>query len=89
MRRALRPTSRENLLNFVNLTGTQFLTRRVCCCPANVYYRRLITGSINGNVNDNYLSSDYPGPPIDCTRGAGEPRRSCLLHRRPERRLAV
>src|SRR5882672_761990 len=59
------PDFTQNLLNFVNLTGTQFLTSDVLL-SANLYYRRLITGSVNGNVNDSYLSSDYSGPPIDC-----------------------
>ncbi len=55
-----------NLLNFVNLTGTQFITKHLLL-SANVYYRRLATDSSNGNVGDNYLSSNYSGPPIDCT----------------------
>ncbi len=59
------PDFTQNLLNFVNLTGTQFLTSDVLL-SANIYYRRLITGSVNGNVNDSYLSGDYSGPPIDC-----------------------
>ena len=33
---------------------------------ANIYYRHLVTDSVNGNVSDNYLSEDYSGPPIDC-----------------------
>ena len=59
------PDFTENLLNFVNLTGTQFLTQKLLL-SGNIYYRRLATGSINGNVNDSYLSGDYTGPPIDC-----------------------
>jgi len=59
------PDFTQNLLNFVNLTGTQFLTSDVLL-SANIYYRRLITGSVNGNVNESYLSGDYSGPPIDC-----------------------
>ena len=59
------PDFTQNLLNFVNLTGTQFLTGHLLL-SANIYYRRLITGSVNGNVNDSYLSGDYSGPPIDC-----------------------
>jgi outer membrane receptor protein involved in Fe transport len=58
-----------NLLNFVNLTGTQFLTDKLLL-SGNAYYRNLSTASINGNVNDNYLSADYDGPPIDCTAPA-------------------
>ena len=58
-----------NLLNFVNLTGTQFLSDKLLL-SGNAYYRNLSTASINGNVNDNYLSGDYDGPPIDCTAAA-------------------
>ena len=54
-----------NLLNFVNLTGTQFLADH-WLLSANIYYRHLVTDSVNGNVSDNYLSGDYSGPPIDC-----------------------
>jgi outer membrane receptor protein involved in Fe transport len=60
------PDFTQNLLNFLNLTGTQFLTDRLLL-SANVYYRHLTTGAINGNINDSYLSDDYTGPPIDCT----------------------
>ena len=53
-------------MNFVNLTGTQFLADTLLL-SGNVFYRHLNTESINGNVNDSYLdSSDYVGPPIDC-----------------------
>ena len=55
-----------NLLNFINLTGTQFITKHLLL-SADVYYRRLATDSSNGNVGDNYLSDGYSGPPIDCT----------------------
>ena len=60
------PDYTANLLNFVNLTGTQFLTDKLLL-SGNVYDRHLITGSVNGNVNDSYLSSDYTGVPIDCS----------------------
>jgi outer membrane receptor protein involved in Fe transport len=60
------PDFTRNLLNFVNLTGTQFLSGHLLL-SANAYYRHLITGSGNGNVSDNYLSDNYAGPPIDCT----------------------
>jgi len=60
------PDFTQNLLNFVNLTGTQFVTTRLLL-SANAYYRRLITGGVNGNINDSYLSDDYAGAPIDCT----------------------
>jgi len=58
------PDFTQNLLNFVNLTGTQFLTDNLLL-SANAYYRHLVTGSLNGNINDSYLE-DNPGPPIDC-----------------------
>jgi outer membrane receptor protein involved in Fe transport len=58
------PDFTANLLNFVNLTGTQFLTDKLLL-SGNAYYRHLSTGVINGNVNDSYLS-DYMGPPFDC-----------------------
>jgi outer membrane receptor protein involved in Fe transport len=58
------PDLTENLLSFVNLTGSQFLTDKLLL-SGNAYYRRLTTSAINGNVNDSYLS-DYSGPPLDC-----------------------
>jgi outer membrane receptor protein involved in Fe transport len=60
------PDYTANLMNFVNLTGTQFLSEKLLL-SGNVYYRHLITGSVDGNVNDSYLSGDYLGPPIDCS----------------------
>jgi outer membrane receptor protein involved in Fe transport len=60
------PDFTHNLLNFVNLTGTQFLTEHLLLA-GNVYYRRLTTGSSNGSINDNYLSPDYAGPPLNCS----------------------
>jgi outer membrane receptor protein involved in Fe transport len=60
------PDFTANLLSFVNLTGTQFLTDKLLL-SGNVYYRHLVTGAINGNINDGYLDGDYAGPPIDCT----------------------
>jgi outer membrane receptor protein involved in Fe transport len=58
------PDFTANLLSFVNLTGTQFLTDTLLL-SGNVYYRHLSTSVINGNVNDSYLS-DYTGPAFDC-----------------------
>jgi outer membrane receptor protein involved in Fe transport len=58
------PDFTANLLNFVNLTGTQFLADKLLL-SGNAYYRRLTTSVINGNVNDSYLS-DYTGPAFDC-----------------------
>jgi outer membrane receptor protein involved in Fe transport len=61
------PDFTHNFLNFVNLTGTQLITERVLLA-GEVYYRHLETGSNNGDINDdNYLSDDYGGPPIDCS----------------------
>jgi outer membrane receptor protein involved in Fe transport len=59
------PDITDNHLNFVNLTGTQFLSDQLLL-SANAYYRRLVTDAINGNVNDSYLEP-YTGPPIDCS----------------------
>jgi outer membrane receptor protein involved in Fe transport len=59
------PDFTANLLRFVNLTGTQFLTGKLLL-SGNVYYRHLMTGAANGNINDNYLAN-YTGPPFDCT----------------------
>jgi outer membrane receptor protein involved in Fe transport len=63
------PDLQQNLLNFVNFTGTQRLAEQLLLA-GDVYYRRLITSVLNGNINDSYLSQDYVGPPIDC---AGAP----------------
>jgi outer membrane receptor protein involved in Fe transport len=59
------PDFTANLLSFVNLTGTQFLTDKLLL-SGNIYYRHLMTGATNGNINDNYLAN-YTGPPFDCT----------------------
>src|SRR6266403_891765 len=59
------PDFTANLLRFVNLTGTQFLTDKLLL-SGNVYYRHLMTGAANGNINDNYLAN-YTGPPCDGT----------------------
>jgi outer membrane receptor protein involved in Fe transport len=61
------PDFTHNLLDFVNLNGTQFLADTLLL-SGNAYFRQLITNSNNGDVNDdNYLSDGYGGPPIDCT----------------------
>ena len=60
------PDYTENLLNFVNLTGSQTLADKLLL-SGNAYYRHLITSVNNGNINDSYLSDDYVGPPIDCS----------------------
>src|SRR6202008_326074 len=43
------PDFTENLLTFLNLTATQFLADKLLLA-GNVYYRRLATNNINGNV---------------------------------------
>jgi outer membrane receptor protein involved in Fe transport len=63
------PDFTRNLLNFVNLTGTQFLTEHLLL-SGNAYYRNLITGTRNGNISDNYLDDAYAGPSIDCSAAA-------------------
>ncbi|HMK87489.1 MAG TPA: TonB-dependent receptor [Steroidobacteraceae bacterium] len=63
------PDFTANLMSFANLTGTQFLADKLLL-SGNLYYRRLITNSVNGNINDNYLS-DYTGPPFDCAAPPG------------------
>ena len=60
------PDFTHNLLNFVNLTATQFLTEHLLL-SGNAYYRHLVTGSNNGSINDDYITSDYGGAPIDCS----------------------
>lgn len=61
------PDFTHNILNFVNLNGTQFLTDTLLL-TGNAYYRQLVTDGNNGDVNDdNYLSEDYGGPDIDCS----------------------
>src|ERR1700722_9427550 len=62
------PDFTANLLSFVNLTGTQFVTDTLLL-SGNLYYRHLSTGAVNGNTNDGYLDDDYTGPPFDCTAG--------------------
>jgi len=60
------PDYTHNHLNFGNLVLTQILAEH-WLLSGNVYYRDLETNSNNGDINDdNYLSDDYSGPPIDC-----------------------
>ncbi|HEY1726328.1 MAG TPA: TonB-dependent receptor [Steroidobacteraceae bacterium] len=65
------PDFTQDLLHFINLTGTQFLSEH-WLLSGNVYYRHLITGSNNGSNNDNFLDQDYGGPPIDCSVQPGD-----------------
>ena len=66
------PDFTENLLNFVNLTATQFLTPKLLF-SGNAYYRHLVTSTLNGNINDGYLDSDYSGPPLSCSSPVTSP----------------
>src|SRR6516165_1671592 len=66
------PDITENLLNFVNLTATQFLTPQLLF-SGNAYYRHLVTSTLNANINDSYLDNDYSGPPLSCTAPATSP----------------
>lgn len=59
------PDFTHNLLHFINLAATQFLTDKLLL-SGSIYYRRLITQASNGNVNDSYLDPNYSGPPVDC-----------------------
>ena len=60
------PDFTHNLMNFVNLTGTQSLAEHLLL-TGNTFYRYLNTFVSNGNVNDSYLEDNYAGPPTDCT----------------------
>jgi outer membrane receptor protein involved in Fe transport len=66
------PDITDNLLNFVNLTATQFLTPQLLL-SGNAYYRYLDTSTLNSNINDSYLDSDYTGPPFSCSAPATSP----------------
>jgi outer membrane receptor protein involved in Fe transport len=65
------PDFTADLMHFLNLTGTQFLSEHLLL-SGNVFYRYLITGSNNGSNNDNYLDGDYAGPPLDCSGPAAD-----------------
>ena len=80
------PDFTHNLLHFVNLTGTQFLSEQLLL-SGNVYYRHLVTGSSNGSNNDNYLGEDYSGPPIDCDAAPAD--RAALALLLPGRHASV
>ncbi len=60
------PDFTQNLMNFVNLTGTQTLGDHLLF-TGNAFYRYLNTFVSNGNVNDFYLEDNYAGPPTDCS----------------------
>ena len=76
------PDYTANLMSFVNLTGTQFLTDEVLL-SGNLFHRHLITNAINGNTNDSYLDGDYGGPPLDCAASGASP--GALTYCAPDR----
>lgn len=59
------PDYTQNIMNFVNLTGTQTLGEHLLL-SGNLYSRYLNTYVLNGNINDFYLEDNYAGPPTDC-----------------------
>ena len=66
------PDFTQNVMNFVNLTGTQSLTEHLLL-TGNAFYRFLNTYVSNGNINDYYLEGNYAGPPTDCTESGANP----------------
>ncbi len=66
------PDYTQNLMHFVNLTGTQILGDHLLL-SGNAFYRYVSTGVLNGNVNDFYLEDNYAGPPTDCTDSGANP----------------
>ncbi len=54
------PDQTANKLNFVNLTGHHSFSDSLLL-SGNLFYRRLVTKSLNGDAND-----DYAGPTTDC-----------------------
>ena len=66
------PDYTENLMHFVNLTGTQILGTHLLL-SGNAFYRYVSTSVLNGNVNDFYLENNYAGPATDCTDSGANP----------------
>lgn len=66
------PDYTQNLMHFVNLTGTQVLGDHLLL-SGNAFYRYVNTAVLNGNVNDFYLEDNYAGPPTDCTDYGANP----------------
>jgi outer membrane receptor protein involved in Fe transport len=66
------PDYTQNLMHFVNLTGTQILGEHLLL-SGNAFYRYVSTYVLNGNVNDFYLEDNYAGPPTDCTDSGANP----------------
>ena len=60
------PDFTHNLLDLINANATQYLSESLLL-SGNAYFRQLVTGGNNGDVNtDNYLTAGYDGPAIDC-----------------------
>jgi outer membrane receptor protein involved in Fe transport len=59
------PDYTQNIMNFVNMTGTQSLGDHLLL-SGNMYSRYLDTFVLNGNINDYYLEDNYAGPATDC-----------------------
>ena len=66
------PDYTQNLMNFVNMTGTQTLSDHLLL-SGNMFYRYLNTYVLNGNINDFYLEDNYAGPTTDCTNTGSDP----------------
>lgn len=66
------PDYTQNLMHFVNLTGTRILGGHLLL-SGNAFYRYVNTHVLNGNINDFYLEDDYAGPPTDCTDSGANP----------------
>jgi outer membrane receptor protein involved in Fe transport len=66
------PDYTQNLMHFVNLTGTQILGEHLLL-SGNAFYRYVSTYVLNGNVNDFYLEDNYAGPATDCTDSGANP----------------
>lgn len=69
---AYTPDHTQNLMHFVNLTGTQILGDHLLL-SGNAFYRYVSTAVLNGNVNDFYLEDNYAGPPTACTDSGADP----------------
>ncbi len=66
------PDYTQNIMNFVNLTGTRSLAGHLML-TGNAFYRYLHSYVSNGNVNQYYLESSYAGPPTDCADPGADP----------------
>jgi outer membrane receptor protein involved in Fe transport len=66
------PDYTQNIMNFVNLTGTRSLAGHLLL-TGNAFYRYLHTYVSNGNVNEYYLASNYAGPPTGCANPGADP----------------